>query len=119
MDSIEIITEDDVMEMETDPDPVDKEDAKNQNNGPAPTNTKTNDSPPANHSGGKREADITSPVIDVDGDATTKVCPLSRLCCYLCFSIVCSGHSTFRRRSVKLRRCHVRRQSEGHQEHDE
>ena len=119
MDSIEIITEDDVMEMETDPDPVDKEDAKNQNNGPSSANTKTNDSPPANHSGGKREADITSPVIDVDGDATTKVCLLSRLCCYLCFSIVCSGHSTFRRRSVKLRRCHVRRQTEGHQEHDE
>ena len=86
MDGIEIITKDDVIEMETDPDPVDKEDAKNQNNGPAPTNTKTNDSPPANHSGGKREADITSPVIDVDGDATTKVCLLSRLCWYLCLN---------------------------------
>ena len=32
MDGIEIITKDDVIEMETDPDPVDKKDAKKQNN---------------------------------------------------------------------------------------
>ena len=32
MDSIEIFIEDDVIEMETDPDPVDKKDAKKQNN---------------------------------------------------------------------------------------
>ena len=83
MDSIEIITEDDVMEMETDPDPdpIDKEDIKNQNNGPAPANTK-----PADQSGQKREADITSPVID--GDDATKVCVLNCDCIlvlYWCF----------------------------------
>ena len=59
MDSIEIFIEDDVIEMETDPDPVAKKDAKKQNNGPALANIKTNDSPLANHSGGTRQADIT------------------------------------------------------------
>ena len=73
-----IVTKDDLMETDPDPDPVEKEkeDTNHQNNGPAPTpaNTKTTDPPPANKSGGKIEADVTSPVIDVDGDDATKVC---------------------------------------------
>ena len=109
---MEIVTKDDLMETDPDPDPVEKEkeDTNNQNNGPAPAsaNTKTTDPLPANKSGGKIEADVTSPVIDVDGDDTTKVC--AQYCIVLCsLSIVCSGHSTppRPRRSVRLQRCRV------------
>ena len=75
---MEIVTKADLMETDPDPDPVEreKEETNNQNNGPAaaPANTKTTDPPPANKSGGKTEAEVTSPVIDVDGDDATMVC---------------------------------------------
>ena len=63
--------------METDPDLENKEDTKDQNE------TKTTDSPPVNNNndGGMKEADTTSPIIDVDqvdgdhdGDDNSKVC---------------------------------------------
>ena len=72
-----IVDKDDL--METDPDPENKEDTKDQNE------TQTSDSPPVNNNndGGMKEADTTSPIIDVDqvdgdhdGDEDSKVCVL-------------------------------------------
>ena len=118
---MEIITKDDLMETDPDPDPVEKEDINHQNNGPAPApaDTKTTEPPSANNSGGRTEADVTSRVIDVDGDDATKVCVSILSMC--CFSIVCSGHSTAPRpwRSARLQRCRVCRHSKGDQEYDQ
>ena len=71
-----VITEDDVMEMDPDPDNSDNnDDTKDQND------TKTTDSTPVSNINdeGKKE-DTTSPIIDVDqvndvdGDDDSKVC---------------------------------------------
>ena len=70
-----IVDKDDL--METDPDPENKEDTKDQNE------TQTSNFPPVNNNndGGMKEADTTSPIIDVDqvdgdhaGDDNSKVC---------------------------------------------
>ena len=99
--------------METDPDPENKEDTKDQNE------TKT-DSPPVNNNndGGMKEADTTSSVIDVDqvdgdhdgdhdGDDNSKVCVLQSDCVLVMYLkyIVCSGHATSPRRTARLQSC--------------